>query len=163
MSSREVELPEGMSAHTAVKVLERYVTTEDATIVPGEMFEELQEAKAVFAKALEDSTPQSADVLASMDMAALTEPFRDDDGELAVDTLTQSPETRAVPTGGADTTSAFDPETLSLSEREKLQQLRKKVATFRTRGVDKRADTLEAEMADLAAVDDVENIDWEQL
>jgi len=29
--------------------------------------------------------------------------------------------------------------------------------------VDKRADKLEAKMADRAAVDDVENIDWEQL
>ena len=153
----------------AIDVLRDYHSREEPTIIDSDTLEDLRdevaEAKEAFAAVIAEQSPQSADALARQDMAGLTEPFRDGDGDIDVDTLQQTPETQEPGTpddeGGDD--DGFDPDALSLSEREELQRLHKKRTTFANRGMDGRADTLAREMADLADVEDHDEIELEAL
>ena len=154
----------------AIDVLRDYHSREEPTIIDSDTLEDLRdevaEAKEAFAAVIAEQSPQSADALARQDMAGLTEPFRDDDGDIDVDTLQQTPETQepgAPDDEGGDDDTGFDPDALSLSEREELQRLARKRTTFANRGMDGRADTLAREMADLAGVDDHDEIELEAL
>lgn len=95
-----IELPEGMDVGTARDVLREFGTTEDAQVVSEDTLEslrdEISEAKEAFAALLAEESPQSAETLSRQDMDALTEPFRDEEGEIDVDTLQQTSETGAV-------------------------------------------------------------------
>lgn len=170
MSHKEIQLPDGLDAETAADVLRRYAATDDAQIVDNDTLSQLRaeiaEAKEAFAAVIAEQSPQSAETLARQDMDALTEPFRDDDGAIDVDTLQQRPETQngGTTTGtGTDAPEGFNVEALSLSDRRDLETLRMKRNTFRNRGIDSRADALESEMKDLAGVEDVDDIEWEAL
>lgn len=170
MDGHKLRLPEGLDAETAADVLREYARTDDAQIIDQDTLERLQqevsEAKEAFAAVIAEQSPQSADTLARQDMDALTEPFRDDDGAIDVDTLQQTPETQSGGSKASDAgtgTDGFNPEALSLSERETLQRNRMKHTTFTNRGMDKRAGQIEAEMEALAGVDDIDDIDWEVL
>jgi hypothetical protein len=153
----------------AIDVLRDYHSREEPTIIDTDTLDDLRdevaEAKEAFAAVIAEESPQSADALARQDMAGLTEPFRDDDGDIDVDTLQQTPETQEPDApddeGGDD--DGFDPDALSLSEREELQRLASKRTTFANRGMDGRADTLAREMADLADVEDYDEIELEAL
>jgi hypothetical protein len=161
----------------AIDVLRDYHSREEPTIIDSDTLEtlrdEVAEAKEAFAAVIAEQSPQSADALARQDMAGLTEPFRDDDGDIDVDTLQQTPETQSGggdPTpdneggdGGTGGSDGFDPDALSLSEREELQRLHKKRSSFEKRGVDSRVDATEAQMADIADVEDYDEIEMEAL
>lgn len=171
--TKEIQLPESLDAETAADVLRDYARHEEPTINETETLDalrqEIEEFKAAFAAILAEESPQSAETLARQDADALTEPFRDDEGAIDVDTLRQTPQTGAG--GGTDTgggtgggdPAGFDPDALSLEDRDRLQLMRRKHKSFKKRGVDKSVDALESEMTDIAGVDDMDDIDWEVL
>lgn len=169
--TKEIQLPEGLDAEEAADVLRAYARHEEPTINETETLEtlrsEIEEFKEAFAAVLSEQSPQSAETLARQDADALTEPFRDDEGDIDVDTLRQDPQTGSGGGGadndGGDGGDGFDPDALSLEDRDKLQLLRRKHKSFAKRGVDKTVDSLEAEMAEVAGVDEMDEIDWEVL
>lgn len=169
MSEKEIELPNGLDVDTATEVLQEYGSTDDAQIVKSETLDslkaEIKEAKEAFAAVLEQESPQSAETLARQDMDALTEPFRDEEGEIDVDTLRQVPETGDVDTDTPEEpeVEGFDIDSLSRDDIEKLDLLAQKRKAFDNRGVPSRVDSLEAEMAEVAGVEDFEDIELEAL
>lgn len=169
MGQKEIHLPAGLDPDTAADVLQEYARYDEPTMNEADTLEalrdEVAEAKEAFAAVLAEQSPQSADTLSRQDMDALTEPFRDDEGAIDVDTLQQQPETQS--TTGTDSddgdTEGFQPDALSLSDREELRRLKMKRTSFANRGMGGRVDTLNAEIRDLAGVDDADDIDWEAL
>lgn len=120
------------------------------------------QAKEAFAALLADDSPLSADALARSDMDALTEPFRDEDGDIDVDTLRQTPSVGDPDgdddsDGGADD-GPIDLDTLGRSDANEIRQLRRKRDTFRNRNMDGRADALEADIADMLEADSFEDV-----
>jgi len=177
MDGTQIRLPEGLDADTAADVLREYARTDDAQIVDhdtlSKLREEITEAKEAFAAVIAEQSPQSADTLARQDMDALTEPFRDDEGAIDVDTLQQTPETQSGGTGtgtgsghgdgDGDGGSGFNADSLSLSDEKRLKRLGKKRKSFEKRGIDSRVDALEAEMCDIAGTDDYDVLEREVL
>jgi hypothetical protein len=164
-TAREIQLPDGLSADDAAALIDAAASVDDPKIVSADA---LEGAKEAFADVLAQQSPLSAESLAGQSLDALAAPFREVGSgmpDATADTMTQTPETQSGGVGDAagDGTSDFDPDVLSLSDREELRRLKRKATSFRARGVDKRADTLEAEMADIADVDDAGKIEWEQL
>ena len=170
MSNKEIRLPDGLDVETATDVLGEYARTDDAQIVDKDTLEgfkeELKAAKEAFAAVLAEESPQSADTLARQDMDALTEPFRDDEGSIDVDTLRQNPETGSGngagdggDNGGNGTGNGFDVDALDHSTIEEIRtiDLPKKTA-FENRGMDKRVDTLEAEIAEKVGAESFEDV-----
>lgn len=169
---KEIRLPEGLDVETATDVLREYARTDGAQITNTETLEslreEIAEAKEAFAAVLAEESPQSADTLARQEMDALTEPYRNDDGDIDVDTLRQEPETGEVDgdgsgDGGEGGDSAGGVETLSLSDREEVQRLAHKRGVFESRDMAGRADTLESEICNLVGVDEFDEINLEAL
>lgn len=168
MSETEIELPEGMTADEAVDVLREYGTTEEPAIVTTNKIDSLKESidevKAVFASALSEESPQSADALAKQDLDALTEPFRDEEGDIEVDTLTQNPETGDVSgSEEEDEPEGFSPDTLSREDVDTLTFKNRKRNAFAERKIDSKVDELESEMAEIAGVEDFDEIEMEAL
>jgi len=162
----EINLPEDMTADEARDVLREYGSTDDAQIINEDTLstlrEEISEAKEAFAAVLSEESPQSADTLSRQDMDALTEPFRDDEGDIDVDTLRQEPETQTTGgNGGSDNSGEFNANELSKGEYDTLNRLQNKRTTFKNRGMDKRASDIEAEMQELAGVDEIDTLERE--
>jgi hypothetical protein len=168
---KEIQLPERLDAEQAADVLRRYAQFEEPEMVESETLsalnDDVAELKSVFAGILAEQSPLSQDALAENSVASLTEPFRDDAGDIQPDTLAQTPETQ---TGGgeatddgpdADATDGFDPETLTLSEKERLQHLKRKHTSFANRGIEGRVDALEQEMLEVAGADDFDTLEQE--
>jgi len=182
MSEKEIRLPDGLTTDEAVDVLQRYASTENATIVDGDtaetldtleglesfdtldsVVEELKEAKEAFASLLESESPQSADTLSEMPMDALTEPFRDDEGDgIQIDTLGQSAETSGAGAGGNDGDD-FDAREAKLNHKSELETLQRKARTFENRGMDERAEELRDEAVDIADAPDYDTLEKEVL
>lgn len=169
MSDNEIKLPEGLDVDTARDVLREFARTEEAQIVAEETLdalrEEISEAKEAFAAVLAEESPQSAETLARQNMVALTEPYRDDKGEIDPDTLRQEPETGDADggDGGDGDADGFDPDALGLSTREELETLSQKRTKFQNMGIEGRVEDIEAEMADLAGAPDYETLETEVL
>ena len=167
MTDKEIRLPEGLDVETATDVLREFAQTDDAQIVGESTLDslknEISEAKEAFAAVLAEQSPQSADTLARQDMDALTEPFRDDEGDIDVDTLRQEPETGQPDDGGADPSGddGVDIDNLSRSEYDDLKLLKKKRARFRNTNMDRRADEIEAEIADTLGADSFADVEHE--
>jgi hypothetical protein len=168
MSNNEIRLPEGLDVETATDVLREFARTDEAQIVSGDELDalkaEITEAKEAFAAVLAEESPQSADTLARQDMDALTEPFRDDDGAIDVDTLRQDPQT-GDPDGATDggDGGGFDPEAITLSQKQELETLSRKRTVMANRGMDKRASEIAQEMVDLVGADDYDTLEAEVL
>ena len=167
MSKSRIRLPEGMTVEEATDVLEACRAVDKPAVVSSGELETLQhqvtDAKAIFASALADETPQSVDALAGMDMAALVEPLVDGDVSLAqpetVDTLRQNPETLSGVGGSGDEGGASGGlDALSLDEQRELERMDRKRRAFEARDIERRVETLEREMCDLAGVDDVATV-----
>jgi len=160
MSDTKLELPEGMTADDAADVLGEYHTTEDAQIVSadtlGDLEDTVEELAGVFRSALEEQTTLSSDTIDAMPVDALANEFRNDDGEIEVSTLSQSPETQ---TGGG---SEVETETLSASEKEEVQDKLRRAEMLEDR-TPEHADTLRSEAADIAGVEDAEDIEVDAL
>ena len=163
MSNNEIKLPGSLDADAARDVLREFASTDDATIVSSDRIDalesEITEAKEAFAAVLAEESPQSADTLARQDMDALTEPFRDEDGDLDVDTLRQEPETGdvdATPEGGDDTEPTID--ALGRSDREAIRTKRQKMSTFQSRNMSGRVDSLQREIAGIVGAESYDDI-----
>jgi hypothetical protein len=169
MSDNKIRLPEGLDVETATDILREFGQTDDAQIVSSgrldALKDEIAEAKEAFAAVLAEESPQSADTLARQDMDALTEPFRDDEGDIDVDTLQQNPQTGDAGNGdgGDGEADGFDPDALDLSIREELETLSQKRTKFENMGIEGRVEDIEAEMADLAGAPDYETLETEVL
>jgi len=169
MSDNKIRLPEGLDVETATDILREFGQTDDAQIVAedtlSDLRDEITDAKEAFAAVLAEESPQSADTLARQDMDALTEPFRDDEGEIDPDTLRQEPETGDADggDGGEGEGDGFDPDALGFSTRKELETLRKKRSKFQNMGIEGHVEDIEAEMADLAGAPDYETLETEVL
>jgi len=173
MSNKEIRLPEGLDVETATDVLREFATTDEAQIVSSDRLDALQneiaEAKEAFAAVLAEESPQSADALARQDMDALTEPYRDDDGDIDVDTLRQVPETGDTGGDGGDGGSGgdggdgFNADGVGFEVRDELDTLAKKRSSFQNRGMDGRVADIEAEMVDLSDAPDFDTLQEEVL
>lgn len=166
MSEHEIKLPEGMEADEAADVLREYGAVEDAKIVETTKLDslkgEIEEFKQVFAELLSEESPQSAETLADQSAEALTEPYRDEEGDLEVETLRQEPETGEVDTE-TEEPDGFDVDSLSHGDVEEIKTLERKRRAFDSRGVNDRVDVLENKMADVAGVDEFDEIEMEEL
>lgn len=166
-NQQQIKLPEGLDVETARDVLREFGTTDDATIISEDALdalrEEIQEAKDAFAAVLAEESPQSAETLARQDMDALTEPFRDDDGDIDVDTLRQDPQTGDTSGGDNDGDGAgdgpVDIDSLSRDQAEELRKKREKITTFQTRDMDGRVDALQQEIADELNAESYEDVE----
>lgn len=163
MTQDEIHLPDGMSVDEARDVLREYHDTDDAQILDQETLsalrEEIAEAKEAFAAVLAEESPQSADTLARQDMDALTEPYRNDDGDIDVDTLRQEPETQTSAGGSGNGDDPVDIDTLGRDERELVQKKRQKITTFEERDMDGRVDALKGDIAEIVGADDYEDVE----
>lgn len=165
MSENEIRLPEGLDVETATDVLREFATTDGAQIVSSDRLdaleEEITEATEAFAAVLAEESPQSADTLARQDMDALTEPFRDDDGDIDVDTLRQDPQTGDGSGGGGGTAddTGFDPDAVGLATKEELETLERKRSAMASRDMDERAGEIEQEMLDLVGAGEDTDVD----
>ena len=169
MSNNQITLPDGLDVETATDVLREFARTDDAQIIENETLEnlraEIKDAKEAFAAVLAEESPQSADTLARQDMDALTEPFRDDDGSIDVDTLRQTPETGDVaPSDGGNETPEDEVslDSLSLDERQQIRDVDlPKIQSFEQRGMAARVDALKQGVAEKVGAESYEDIETE--
>lgn len=167
---KEIQLPESLDAEQAADVLRAYAKLDEPEMVESETLSalknEITEAKEAFAAVIAEQSPQSAETLARQDMDALTEPFRDDEGSIDVDTLRQEPVTQDGPSGdsdGDDPSTDWDGQSMTLDQNDTLQQLSRKRTSFQNRGIESRVDALEAEMVEVAGAPDFETLEREVL
>lgn len=166
---KEIQLPGDLDADTAYEILQDYASTDDAQIVTNSRIETLEnavsEAKEAFAAVLAEDSPQSAETLSRQDMDALTEPFRDDEGDIDVDTLRQNPETGDTTDSGGDDdtpTDSVSVDNLSLSDRDEIKNtLLPKKTSFESRNMQGRVDALEEKIAAKFGADDYSEIESE--
>lgn len=169
MSDNKYKLPDGLDAETAKDVLRQFSSTEEAQVISKNRLDslesEIKEAKEAFAAVLSEDSPQSADTLARQDMDALTEPFRDEDGDIDVDTLRQEPQTGDVggSDGSDDGSSGFDADNIGLGTKEELDTLDRKRTAFKNRGMENRAEEIEQEMMDITGADSIDTLEKEVL
>jgi aryl carrier-like protein len=168
---KKLELPEGMAVEDAADVLGEFHTTDDAQIVSEERIDGLEskvdELADVFRAALDEQTALSRDTIDSMPVDALCNEFRDEDGEISPDTLSQEPETTAgeVDNSGDDDNSDNWLDSLSRSEADEIRRKVRKADSFEGRGIESRADTLYAEAAEIAGTEkeEMESVKLEAL
>lgn len=169
MSDNTIELPEGLDVDAARDVLREFGQADDAQIINQSKLDslesEIDEFKSVFAELLSEESPQSAETLSEQSAKALTEPYRDDEGSIEVDTLRQEPESGEVDTTegteGSDSTD-ISVDNLSLDDKEKIQTvLMPKRTSFKSRGMDSRVDALETQIADTFGAESYEEVEPE--
>jgi hypothetical protein len=160
--SKTLELPEGMTADTAADVLGEFHTTDDAQIVSADTIDNLEstvnELSEVFRDALQKQTDLSGDTVAAMPVDALCNEFRDDDGNIEADALAQNPETGQA--DGGDNSGGTD--TLSADDKAEIEDKLRRAGMMESRTPD-HADTLRSEAAEIAGVDDAEDIEVDAL
>jgi len=165
-AAKEIHLPENVSVAEAENLIQEADNVEDPRVVAGDA---LDQAKATLADALGADNRQEVKSIAEQDLDTLAFAAGFSGGldgasssGTSPDTMTQKVESRSGGSYSADTGGGFDPSGLSLSDRDALRQKRRKIATFDARDVS-RADTLRAEAAEQAGVDDYDDIDWDAL
>lgn len=170
-NENQIRLPEGLDVETATDVLREFAKTDNAQIINQEenadtlqsLRDELQEFKDVFAELLAEESPQSAETLSQQSAEALTEPYRDDEGDIEVDTLRQTPETGDVDSGGDDGSGSDGVEgevkldQIDRSTAETIETLETKRATFESRGMS--TERFEEQIADVLGAESYEDIE----
>jgi len=162
MSDKTLELPEGMTADAAIEVLREYHTTDEAQIVSADTLsakdDKLEEFAGVFRDALKANKGLKDETVNAMSVDALAHEFRNEDGDIEADTLSQTPETETPETdpdnSGTDTLSADEKRTIE----DKLRR-----ADLMESRTPEHADTLRSEAADLAGVDEADDIEVDAL
>jgi len=161
MSDKTLELPEGMTAETAADVLGEFHTTDDAQIVSSDALESkdniIDELAGVFRGALEERTTLSSETIESMPVDALANEFRNEDGEIEPETLSQNPESQT-----PETPDEPENDTLSAEEKSEIRDKLDKAEMMDGRTPD-YADTLRSEAADIAGVEDADEIEVDAL
>lgn len=111
MTDKEIIIPEGLDVDKASEVLGEYARTDDAQIVDQSELDALEDAKddledevealeanlseieAPLRAALQERTGLSEAAVSDLSYEALTDEFRNDEGDIDVDALAQNPET----------------------------------------------------------------------
>jgi hypothetical protein len=143
----------------ATDVLRSYAAAEQPEIVESDTLSEkedtIEELASVFRDALSERTGLSEDTVNAMPVDALCNEFRNDEGEIEPETLNQSPETGTVENDEEPSVDA-----LSKDDKEEVQDLLRRADLLEQRTPD-HADTLRSQAADLAGVDDPDEIELE--
>jgi len=163
MSEKTLELPEGMTADTAIDVLREYHTTDDAQIISNDTLaakdDQLDEFADVFRDALKQSRDLKDSTIEGMPVDTLAEEFRGEDGDLEVDSLAQNPETQ---TTTPDEGNEGGVDTLSADEAQEVKDKLKRAQMLEGR-TPEHVDTLRSEAAELAGVEDAGEIEVDAL
>jgi len=165
MSEKEIELPEGLNADKAFDVLQEYDETEDAQIVSTDTLETKDETIDEFAGVFRDVLSEMKDLreetVNAMSIDALASEFRDEEGDIDIDTLAQFPESQS---GGSENEDeGFDADTLSRDTVNEIEEVKSKMDSLEKRGIEGRTDTLKADIVDLAGAEDYEEVEKEVL
>lgn len=112
----EIPLPDGFDdPDDAAEALREYGNHDDPVVLERDDYEALEqnidELSSVFREALQERTDLSDEVVDDLSIDALTAEFRDDDGDIQVDALTQEPETQE-PDPTDTPTADVDPDAL---------------------------------------------------
>lgn len=162
MSEKTLELPEGMTADAAIDVLREFHTTEEAQIVSADTLsakdEKLEEFAGVFRDALKAEKGLKAETVDAMSVDALAHEFRNEDGEIEADTLSQNPESQTPD----ETPNDSETDTLSAEEKQAVEDKLRRADMLESR-TPEHADTLRSEAADLAGVEDADEIEVDAL
>lgn len=160
MSEKTLELPEGMTADDAIDVLREYHKTDDAQIVTADTLaakdEKLDELAGVYRDVLKNEKGLKEETVEAMGVDALTNEFRNEDGEIEADTLSQSPETEL------PEETPGDKDTLSAEEKAEVEDKLRRADLMESRTPD-HADTLRNEAAEIAGVEDADEIEVDAL
>lgn len=161
MSETTIELPDGMDFGTAKEVLREFGTTEDAQIVSADALskkdEQLDELAGVFRDALKSQKGLKDETVEAMPVDALAAEFRNDEGDIEAETLSQNPETQTVSTDSEPSTDS-----LSASEKKDVEDKLRRAELLESR-TPEHADALRSEAADIAGVEDADEIELEAL
>jgi hypothetical protein len=161
MSEKTLELPEGMTADKAIDVLREFHTTEEAQIISADTLsakdEKLEEFAGVFRDALKAEKGLKEETVDAMGVDALAHEFRNEDGEIEADTLSQTPETETT-----DEPAEPEKDTLSAAEKREVEDKLRRADLMESRTPD-HADTLRSEAADMAGVEDADEIEVDAL
>jgi hypothetical protein len=159
--SKTLELPQGMTADKAIDVLREFHETDEAQIVSNDTLaakdDKIESLAGPFRDALKAQKDLPEETVEGMSVDALTAPFESEDGEIEPDTLSQSPETQS-----PDESPEPDTDTLSGEEKEEVRDMLRRADLLESRTPD-HADTLRSEAAELAGVDDHEEIEVDAL
>lgn len=160
--THEITLPDGLGADEAADVLREYATTDDAQIVSADTLsakeDAIDELAGVFRDALKAQKDLPDETVNGMGVDALTAAFRNEDGEIEADTLTQEPETGTA--GGEPDDEDGGVDALSADEKAEVEDKLRRADLLEDRTPD-HADTLRSEAADLVGVDSADEIELE--
>lgn len=144
--------------------LNAYAAAEQPEIVEQDVLnakdEKIDELADVFREVLSDQKDLGEDTVAAMPVDALTAEFRNDDGEIEADVLSQTPETETSSGGGDGENGGVD--TLSGEDKSEVQDLLRRADLLADRTPD-HADTLRSKAADIAGVEDADEIEVDAL
>lgn len=149
---------------------------DDWEVVPADQRAEEQEAceavKDVLSDALKENHGLREGVVSDMSALSMVNQFRDDDeGSISLEALTQTPETGGSPDDSEDVEANEDGsngdgenplESLSAAEREDVKNKLEKADMMESRTPD-YADSLRAEAAEIAGLEDADDIQMEAL
>jgi len=137
----------------AEELIDAAADVDDPGVVDSEAAEAMRERVAIvdemLAEALQERAGLKETTVEAMSFEAKAAEFRDDDGDLDVEALTQSPETGSAPTGDGD-------DGLTDADRERIEEIDTKLDAMGSALPDSRAEALREEAADLADADDYE-------
>lgn len=146
----------------AQDVLNEYADADSPEVVEQDVLEakddQLDEFAGVFRDALKQNRDLKESTVEAMPVDTLAEEFRGEDGDLKVDSLAQNPETQT--TNGGDETPSVD--TLSGEEKSEIKEKLRRAAMLEGRTPD-HVDTLRSEAAELAGVEDADEIEVDAL
>jgi len=118
-----------------VAVLEKARDLDDPKVVETDKYEALQgrvaEVRSVMEEALGERTDLKGDTISALDFEALCSEFEDEDGELQVEALTQTPESGEDGSGGSEGAEALSED----ADKEKAEALYQDYQTFENEGL----------------------------
>lgn len=146
-----------------VEVLSEYQAAEQPEIVESDALEhkdeQIDEFADVFREVLSERTRLKESTLEAMDVDALANEFRNEDGEIEAETLSQTPETQNPPANPGGSTGK---DTLSAEEKSEIEDKLKRADLLENR-TPEHAETLRSEAAELAGVEDADEIEVDAL
>lgn len=141
---------------------------DDPKVVEEAEWEATQEAcsavEALLSGALTEQNGLKESVVDAMSAKDMVAQFEDDDGDLTVDALSQTPETGGDPggDGGDGGDGGTDPSDLSAEQRKEVKDKLRRADLMSGR-TDDYAENLRSEAASIVGVDDADDIDMEVL
>lgn len=156
-----IELPDGMDLSTAKDVLMEYGRLEEPQVIDADTLsakdEQINEFANVFRDALKAKADLKDDTVEAMPVDALASEFRNEEGDIDVETLSQTPET-----GTSEADEEENTDTLSAEDKEEIQDALRRADLMESR-TPEHADTLRENAAELADVESYEDIELEAL